>query len=64
MLSEVRRQRLVAALGKTNVSFVDLTPDLQGKTGVYRLTDAHWTEKGVGIAADRVYSELAKIMPH
>jgi hypothetical protein len=64
VLSEVRRQRLVAALGRTTVPFVDLTPDLQGKSGVYRMTDAHWTEKGVGIAADRVYSELAKIMPH
>ena len=64
VLSEVRRQRLIAALARTTVPFVDLTPDLQGKTGVYRMTDAHWTEKGVGIAADRVYSELTKIMPH
>jgi hypothetical protein len=64
VLSEVRRQRLITALGRTTVPFVDLTSDFQGKTGVYRMTDAHWTEKGVGIAADRIYSELTKIMPH
>jgi hypothetical protein len=63
ILSDVRHQRLAAALSHTNVPFVDLRPDFLGQSGVYRMIDAHWTEKGVGIAADRVYRELGKIMP-
>lgn len=62
--SDVRHQMLAEALKKTNVPFVDLRPDFLGQSGVYRMIDAHWTEKGVGIAADRVYRELGKIMPH
>ncbi|MBV8393068.1 MAG: hypothetical protein JOY81_07780 [Alphaproteobacteria bacterium] len=61
VLSEVRRKRLVAALGRTGVPFVDLTSDLEGTTGTYRVSDAHWTEKGTGIAADRAYREIEKI---
>lgn len=61
VLSEVRRKKLVEALGKTQVPFVDLASDLEGTTGTYRLSDAHWTEKGTGIAADRAYKEIQKI---
>ena len=62
--SDVRHQLLVSALGQTSVPFVDLRPDFLGVPGAYRMIDAHWTERGVAIAASRVYRELAAIMPH
>jgi hypothetical protein len=63
VLSEVRRQHLVAMLKKSTIPFIDLTDDLRGQTGTYRMGDAHWTKKGDDIAAGRVYRELTKIMP-
>lgn len=62
LLSTARLERLANALGHTNVPFVDLRKEFQGVPGAYRMIDAHWTEKGVGIAADRVYAEIEKLM--
>jgi len=63
VLSEVRHQRLVEVLGHTSVPFVDLSKDLLGVPGAYRMSDAHWSEKGVAIASDRVLRELVAMMP-
>jgi hypothetical protein len=62
ILSDERHQRLAEALSHTSVSFVDMRKDFLGVPGAYRMSDAHWTEKGQGIAADRVYRELTTMM--
>lgn len=62
ILSDVRHQRLVEALGHSGVPFVDLRNDLLEVRGAYRMTDAHWTEKGLQIAAGRVYRELSEMV--
>ena len=61
LVSDLRHDKLIAALRKTQMRFVDFREDFVGVRGAYRLTDAHWTEKGVEIAADRVYRELKKL---
>jgi hypothetical protein len=63
LLSDARHQRLAEDLSRTDVPFVDLRKDFLGVPGAYRMSDAHWTEKGQAIAADRVWSELTKMMP-
>ncbi|SJZ41917.1 hypothetical protein SAMN02745126_00978 [Enhydrobacter aerosaccus] len=62
ILTDVWHQKLAQALAHTDVPFVDLRQDFMGVSGTYRMIDAHWTEKGVGIAADHVYSELTAMM--
>jgi hypothetical protein len=64
VFSDVRHQKLVDALRHSAVPFVDLRPDLLGVRGAYRLTDAHWSTKGVQIVARRVYGELSNKAPH
>jgi len=61
VVAELRHERLLAALAGTTVRFVDLRKDLADVRGAYRKTDAHWTERGVAIAADRVFAELREI---
>ena len=56
-----RHSRLVDALARTNISFVDLRKDLAGVPGSYRKLDGHWTEKGQAIVAARVMSELGHL---
>ena len=58
--SAVRHERLVAALRGTAVSFVDLQPAFQNVPGAYRKADAHWSERGLDIAADQVFGELQR----
>jgi len=64
VFSDVRHQKLVDALHHSAVPFVDLRPDLLGVRGAYRLTDAHWSARGVQIVANRVYGELNKMALH
>ena len=64
LFSDARHQKLVDALRLSAVPFVDLRPDLLGVRGAYRLTDAHWSTRGVQIVAKRVYGELSNMAPH
>jgi len=64
VFSDVRHQKLVDALHHSTVPFVDLRPDLLGVRGAYRLTDAHWSARGVQIVAKRVYGELNNMALH
>lgn len=64
LLSDVRHQRLVQDLARAGVPAVDLRPLLAGVPGTYRLSDGHWTEKGILMVAQRVLTELAPLMPH
>ncbi len=56
-----RQSRLVAALERTNIRFVDLRQDLDGVPASYRKLDGHWTEKGQAIVAERVRKELGRL---
>jgi hypothetical protein len=56
------QSRLAAALGKTQIRFVDLRDDLSGIPGTYRKLDGHWSQKGEAIVADRVQRELNRIL--
>ena len=56
------QSRLVAALGKTKVRFVDLREDLKDIPGTYRKLDGHWSQKGEAIVADRVARELHPLL--
>ena len=49
---------MVAALAKSNISFVDLAQDLKGVRGSYRKTDLHWTEAGHEVVAARLAKEV------
>jgi hypothetical protein len=60
-LCDERQSRLVSALGKTNIRFVDLREDLDGIPGAYRKLDGHWSQKGQAIVADRVKKELGRL---
>ena len=64
VFSDLRHQKLVDALRHSAVPFVDLRPDLLGVHGAYRLTDGHWSPRGVEIVAKRVYGELNNMAPH
>ena len=54
--------QLVAALSSDGTHFVDLTESLANVPGTYRKLDGHWSQKGLAIVADRVATELAKVM--
>jgi len=56
------QSRLVSALGKTSIRFVDLREDLDGIPGAYRKLDGHWSQKGEAIVADRVKKELGRLV--
>jgi hypothetical protein len=56
------QSRLVAALAKTKVRFVDLREDLNDIPGTYRKLDGHWSQKGEAIVADRVQGELKSVL--
>jgi hypothetical protein len=56
----LRHDLLVEALKKTNLSVVDLKPDFEGIPGTYRKGDGHWTERGLDIAAARVFLRLSE----
>jgi hypothetical protein len=64
LLCDVRHQRLVKELATVGVPAVDLRPILAGVPGTYRLSDGHWTEKGILIVAHRVLAELAPLTSH
>lgn len=59
--ADARHRRLAVKLRQTTVPFFDLRDDLDGVAGTYRLTDGHWTERGMEIAAGRVMRELLKM---
>jgi len=48
-------------LSRTSIRYVDLRKDFEGVRGAYRRSDAHWTDKGVEIAANRVFQELRRL---
>ena len=58
VIADLRQDMLIDALGKTSIHYVDLRQDFEGVRGAYRRSDAHWTDKGVEIAANRVFREL------
>ncbi|MBI3198119.1 MAG: hypothetical protein HYZ40_11575 [Rhodospirillales bacterium] len=60
-LSDERQSRLVTALGRTKIRFVDLRQDLEGIAGAYRKLDGHWSRKGQAIVAARVERELRSL---
>jgi len=64
LLCDVRHRRLVQDLARAGVQAVDLRPLLAGVPGTYRLSDGHWTEKGILMVAHRVLAELAPLMRH
>jgi hypothetical protein len=61
VIADYRQDRLLEALSKTSVRYVDLRKDFEGVRGAYRRSDAHWTDKGVEIAANRVFQELRRL---
>jgi hypothetical protein len=64
LLCDARHHRLVQELAGAGVKAVDLRPLLLGVPGTYRLSDGHWTEKGILMVAHRVLAELAPLMLH
>lgn len=60
-LCDERQSRLVVALERTNITFVDLRQALAGVPDSYRKLDGHWTQKGQAIVADRVRKELRRL---
>jgi hypothetical protein len=64
LLCDVRHQRLVQELASAGVQAVDLHPLLAGVPGTYRLSDGHWTEKGILMVAHRVLAEVTALIPH
>lgn len=58
---EASQRRLAAALRQHGIEPVDLSDDLKGVSGSYRLTDGHWTLLGTDIAAQRLEDELLKM---
>jgi hypothetical protein len=62
ILCNVRHQRVICELRRAGVPFVDLRPLLFGVNGAYRLSDGHWTDKGIQIVAHRVLDELTALM--
>ena len=61
VIADYRQDRLLEALARTQIRYVDLRKDFEGVRGAYRRSDAHWTDKGVEIAGNRVYEELRKL---
>lgn len=56
---DLRHELLVKALRKTDLSVIDLKTDFDGVPGTYRKGDGHWTERGLDIAAARVFRQLS-----
>ncbi len=61
MSREAARRRLDVALREKGIVPIDLSDELAGVNGTYRLTDGHWTTLGTSIVAKRIESELLKI---
>lgn len=61
VIADYRQERLIEALSRTSIRYVDLRKDFEGVRGAYRRSDAHWTDKGVEIAANRVFQELRRL---
>ena len=61
VIADYRQDRLLEALSGTSIRYVDLRKDFEGVRGAYRRSDAHWTDKGVEIAANRVFQELRRL---
>jgi hypothetical protein len=61
VIADYRQDRLLEALSKTSIRYVDLRKDFESVRGAYRRSDAHWTDKGVEIAANRVFQELRRL---
>jgi hypothetical protein len=59
--ADARRRRLAVALRQTGMPFIDLRENFIGVAGTYRLTDGHWTERGMELVADKVSRELLKL---
>ena len=59
--SEAKHRLLLAGLQAQGVTVVDLTDDLKGVPGTYRVSDGHWTELGTEIAAKRLAAALQKL---
>lgn len=55
---DAMHERLVQALRSTDVPFVDLRPTFAGRVDTYRKSDAHWTEYGQSLAADRIAEQV------
>ncbi len=55
---DAMHERLVEALRGTDVPFIDLRPTLEGRVDTFRKSDAHWTEYGQSLAADRIAEQL------
>lgn len=49
--ADARHRRLAEALRGKGLEFIDLRQELDGKPGIYRLSDGHWTERGTEIVA-------------
>lgn len=50
--ADARHRRLAETLREKKMEFVDLRDALLGKSGMYRLSDGHWTEQGTVFVAD------------
>ena len=50
--ADARHRRLAEALREQKLEFVDLREPLMGKSGMYRLSDGHWTEQATVFVAD------------
>lgn len=61
VISDYRQDRLLEVLAGTSIRHVDLRRDFEGVRGAYRRSDGHWTDKGVEIAANRVFQELRRL---
>lgn len=59
--SEAKHRLLRAQLEAEGVTVVDLTDDLKGVPGTYRISDGHWTELGTEIAAKRLAAALQNL---
>lgn len=59
--NEAKHRLLRRELEAQGVSVVDLTDDLKGVPGTYRVSDGHWTELGTEIAAKRLAAALEKL---
>jgi hypothetical protein len=62
VMQALRTDRLARRLHEEGFSVVDLREVLEGVPGTYRLTDAHWTEKGHELVAERVLPEVRRIV--
>jgi len=59
VLSDLRHDLLVKALRNADLSVIDLKAEFDGVRGTYRKGDGHWTERGLAIAANRIFGQLS-----